>query len=33
MYELEQAGQQSYFINCPAKIGIYEQSEHERQWE
>jgi len=29
MYELEQAGQQSYFINCPAKIGIYEQSEHE----
>lgn len=33
MYELEQAGQQSYYINCPAKIGIYEQSEHERQWE
>ena len=29
MYELQQVGPQSYYINCPAKIGIYAQSEHE----
>lgn len=29
MYELEQVGPQSYYINCPTKIGIYAQSEHE----
>lgn len=29
MYELEQVGPQSYYINCPAKIGIYAKSEHE----
>ena len=29
MYELEQVGSQSYYINCPAKIGIYAQSERE----
>ena len=29
MYELEQVGTQSYYINCPAKIGIYAQSERE----
>lgn len=29
MYELEQVGPQSYYINCPAKIGIYAQSERE----
>lgn len=29
MYELEQIGPQSYYINCPAKIGIYAQSERE----
>ena len=29
MYELEQVGPQSYYINCPAKIGIYTQSERE----
>lgn len=29
MYELEQVGPQSYYINCPAKIGIYVQSERE----
>lgn len=23
MYELQQAGEQSYYINSPAKIGIY----------
>lgn len=23
MYELEQAGTGSYYVNCPAKIGIY----------
>lgn len=28
MYVLEQVGPQSYYINCPAKIGIYAQSEH-----
>lgn len=27
MYELEQAGKQSYYINCPAKIGIYKQTD------
>lgn len=27
MYELEQAGNKSYYINCPAKIGIYRQTE------
>lgn len=26
MYELEQIGPQSYYINSPAKIGIYAQS-------
>lgn len=29
MYELEQVGSQTYFINCPAKIGVYAQSERE----
>ena len=29
MYELEQVGPQSYYINSPAKIGIYAQSERE----
>ena len=29
MYELEQVGPQSYYINCPAKLGIYAQSERE----
>lgn len=29
MYELEQVGPQSCYINCPAKIGIYAQSERE----
>lgn len=29
MYELGQVGAQSYYINCPAKIGIYAQSERE----
>ncbi len=23
MYELNQVGEKSYYINCPAKIGIY----------
>ena len=23
MYELEQAGANTYYINCPAKIGVY----------
>lgn len=27
MYELEQIGKQSYYINCPAKIGIYKQTD------
>lgn len=27
MYEITQIGAQSYYINCPAKIGIYKQSE------
>ena len=29
MYELKQVGPQSYYINSPAKIGIYRQSENE----
>ena len=29
MYELQQVGPQSYYINCPAKIGIYVQSERD----
>lgn len=29
MYELEQVGPQSYYINCPAKIGIYTRSERD----
>lgn len=29
MYELEQVGSRSYYINCPAKIGIYAQTERE----
>lgn len=29
MYELEQVGPQSYYVNCPAKIGIYRQSDTE----
>ncbi len=29
MYELKQVGRQSYYINSPAKIGIYRQSENE----
>lgn len=27
MYELNQVGAQSYYINCPAKIGIYKQND------
>ena len=27
MYELEQIGKQSYYINCPAKIGIYRRND------
>lgn len=27
MYELVQVGERSYYIQCPAKIGIYRQSE------
>ena len=29
MYELQQVGPRSYYINCPAKIGVYAQSERE----
>lgn len=29
MYELQQVGPQSYYINCPAKIGIYVRQENE----
>lgn len=29
MYELVKVGPQSYYINSPAKIGIYAQSENE----
>ncbi len=27
MYELNKIGEQSYYINCPAKIGIYKQND------
>lgn len=27
MYELVQAGEQSYYINCPAKVGVYAASD------
>ncbi|MDE6470653.1 MAG: MBL fold metallo-hydrolase [Eubacterium sp.] len=27
MYELNQVGEQSYYINCPAKIGMYKQND------
>ena len=27
MYELQQVGEKSYYINSPAKIGIYRQNE------
>lgn len=27
MYELNQVGEQSYYINCPAKIGIYKRND------
>ena len=27
MYELNQVGQNSYYINCPAKIGIYKKND------
>lgn len=26
MYELQQVGEKSYYINSPAKIGIYRQN-------
>ena len=29
MYELNQVGERSYYINCPAKIGIYQASDTE----
>lgn len=29
MYELQQVGSQSFYINCPAQIGVYVRSEHE----
>ncbi|MBQ8597983.1 MAG: MBL fold metallo-hydrolase, partial [Lachnospiraceae bacterium] len=29
MYELIQVGEKSYYIDCPAKIGIYRQTETE----
>ena len=29
MYELQQAGPQSFYINCPAKIGVYVRSGNE----
>ncbi len=29
MFELNQVGKQSYYINCPAKIGIYKTSDTE----
>ena len=31
MYELEQAGEKSYYINCPAKIGI-DLTENKTAW-
>ena len=29
MYELIQVGEKSYYIDCPAKIGIYRATEHD----
>ena len=29
MYELNQIGEKSYYINCPAKIGIYKVNDSE----
>ena len=29
MYELSKAGEKSYYINCPAKIGIYTAGDNE----
>lgn len=29
MYELIQAGEQTYYIQCPAKIGIYRANDRE----
>lgn len=29
MYELNQVGERSYYINCPAKIGVYKASDTE----
>ena len=29
MYELNQVGEKSYYINCPAKIGIYQVNDKE----
>jgi glyoxylase-like metal-dependent hydrolase (beta-lactamase superfamily II) len=29
MYELHQVGEKTYYIECPAKIGIYKTGEHE----
>ena len=29
MYELVQVGEKSYYVNCPSKIGIYQQTETE----
>lgn len=29
MYELHQVGEQSYYIDCPVKIGVYKQTETE----
>jgi len=29
MYKIEQVGRQSYYINSPAKIGIYRQTDAE----
>ena len=28
MYELIQAGEKSYYINCPAKIGVYDAGDN-----
>ena len=28
MYELVQVGEKSYYINCPAKIGVYLSDEN-----
>lgn len=27
MFELNQVGERSYYINCPAKIGIYKSND------